>query len=764
MQRPRIGAVPDPRAATSDRIRAAVDIRTRLRALTLATLIPVVAFGTIGTWVLVEREKTTLERAMGDRARSLLTAIESELRASATPLEVLARSPNLDGPDLEAFRAEAQRALDARRGDWANLQVSRADSGEIVLNLLVPAGTTPQRPQDPASIRAAARTGAYTVSPIVHGELKRPLFAMRVPVVRDGKVELVLSALVDPATVGRIVDLQKFPPEWAVAVLDGNFRFVVRHPASRFANEFAGPSLRQTIESASPRWTRGELVDGTDVYRTVRTSSATRWTTSMSVPTDIVETNLRFLWLLWGGFAIAGALGLWFAWWLASGLSRPIRALAAAAPALGSDQPLALPDVGAVDELRQLVQALEAAAAAIREREHRQQAAEQALRAADRAKDEFLAMLGHELRNPLASVANASHLLRLAPHQAGVVENVGAILSRQVQQMTRLVDDLLEVGRVTGGKIRLERAPFDLAALVAAVVDAWKGGDRFARHAVGTDLHEVWVDADRARLEQVVANLLDNALKYTPPGGRVDLSVRRDGDVAILEVTDTGEGMPPELIDRVFELFVQGERSLARERGGLGIGLTLARRLVEMNGGEIAAASEGSGMGATLTVRLPAIEPPAADAEAATPAEAASPALPRVLIVEDNADARESLAWLLRQKGHEVHTAETGEEGLALARTGAADVVLLDIGLPDIDGYEVARRLKADPATRHLCLLAVTGYGTDDDRRRALAAGFDEHVAKPVEPDALDALLQRHAARSAAEAAPADRPARGAAA
>ena len=734
-----------------------MDIRTRLRALTLATLIPVVAFGMFGTWVLVEREKTTLERAMGDRARSLLTAIESELRASATPLEVLARSPTLDGPDIEAFRVEAQRALDARGGDWANLQVSRPDSGEIVLDLLVPAGTAPQRPQDPASIRGAARTGAYTVSPIVHGEvLKRPLFAMRVPVVRDGKVALVLSALVEPATVGRIVDLQKFPPEWAVAVVDGNFRFVVRRPARGFGNEFASPSLREAIESASPRWTRGELVDGTDVYRTVRTSSATRWTTAMSVPTNIVETNLRFLWLLWAGFAIAGALGLWFAWWLASGLSRPIRALAAAAPALGSDQPLALPDVGTVDELRQLVQALEAAAAAIREREHRQQAAEQALRATDRAKDEFLAMLGHELRNPLASVANASHLLRLAPHQAGVVENVGAILARQVQQMTRLVDDLLEVGRVTGGKIRLERAPFDLAALVATVVDAWTGGDRFARHAVGTDLHEVWVDADRARLEQVVANLLDNALKYTPPGGRVDLSVRRDGDVAVLEVADTGEGMPPELIGRVFELFVQGESSLARERGGLGIGLTLARRLVELNGGEIAASSEGSGRGATFTVRLPAIEPPAADAAAATPAEAASPALPRVLIVEDNADARESLAWLLRQKHHEVHTAENGEQGLALARAGAADVVLLDVGLPDIDGYEVARRLKADPATRHLWLLAVTGYGTDDDRRRALAAGFDEHVAKPVEPDALDALLQRHAARHAADASPAD--------
>jgi CheY-like chemotaxis protein len=352
-------------------------------------------------------------------------------------------------------------------------------------------------------------------------------------------------------------------------------------------------------------------------------------------------------------------------------------------------------------------------------------------------------------------VANASHLLRLAPRQPGVVENVGAILARQVEQMTRLVDDLLEVGRVTGGKIRLEREPIDLAAVVAAVVETWRSGDRFVRHELATDLNEVWVHADRTRIGQVTANLLDNALKYTPAHGRVELSVRREGDSAVLEVRDNGEGMPPDLLGRVFELFVQGERSLARERGGLGIGLTLARRLVELNGGEIGAASEGRGRGATFTVRLPAIEPPAAtDAAAVARADAAGPAPPRVLIIEDNDDARESLAWLLRQKGHEVRTAATGQDGLAQARAGSADIVLLDIGLPDIDGYEVARQLKADAATRHLWLLAVTGYGTEEDRRRALAAGFDEHVAKPVEPDELEALLEQHAARRDTAAEP----------
>jgi signal transduction histidine kinase/ActR/RegA family two-component response regulator len=543
----------------------------------------------------------------------------------------------------------------------------------------------------------------------------------------------------------------------AVAVIDGNFRFVVRRPLPGFGNVFASPSLRQAIESPTGGWTRGELLDGRAVYRTVQRSSSSRWAVSMSVPSSIVDASLRFLWLLWGGFAVASGLGLWFAWWLARDLSRPIRALAKAAPALGQGQPLVVPDAGSVDELRQLVRALEEAAATIREREDRQQAAEQALRAADRAKDEFLAMLGHELRNPLASVANASHLLKLAPRRPDVIETVGAILARQVEQMTRLVDDLLEVGRVTGGKIRLEKEPLDLARVVAAVIETWRNGDRLLHHRVESDLHEVWVHADRTRLEQVVANLLDNALKYTPADGRIDISVRPEAGAAIVEVRDSGEGMPPELIGRVFDLFVQGERSLARERGGLGIGLTLARRLVEMNDGTIRATSAGRGQGATFTVSLPAIDrPAAADGSAATPAPAAGAGhpRPRILIVEDNADVRESLACLLRLERHEVQTAENGEQGLALARAGTADIVLLDIGLPDVDGYEIARRLKADPATRRLWLLAVTGYGTQEDRRRALAAGFDEHLAKPVEPEELAALLQRFAGRAGEAARP----------
>jgi signal transduction histidine kinase/CheY-like chemotaxis protein len=440
------------------------------------------------------------------------------------------------------------------------------------------------------------------------------------------------------------------------------------------------------------------------------------------------------------GFALVAALGLWVAWRLSARISQPIAALAAAAPALGRGEASALPDEGLLEEVQELSRALGDAARAVRDREERQRRAEQALRDAERAKDEFLAMLGHELRNPLASVSNAAHLLRIARDQPEVLQTVSEILARQVEHMTRLVDDLLEVGRVTGGKVRLERAPLNLGHAAGELIATWKSGERFRHHRLETALDTAWVSADRARIEQVLSNLLDNALKYTPAGGTIRVAVRAQAERAVLEVSDDGEGIAPELLGRMFDLFVQGERGLARQRGGLGIGLTMAKRLVELHEGTIRAASAGPGRGATITVELPATEAPALRA-ADKPAPAA-PAPRRVLVIEDNADGRETLAALLRLWGHEVHGAEDGARGLEAAARLRPQLALVDIGLPDIDGYEIARRLRADPAMRGMRLVALTGYGMAEDRRRALAAGFDEHLAKPVEPSALEALLR----------------------
>jgi signal transduction histidine kinase/CheY-like chemotaxis protein len=358
----------------------------------------------------------------------------------------------------------------------------------------------------------------------------------------------------------------------------------------------------------------------------------------------------------------------------------------------------------------------------------------------NRAKDEFLAMLGHELRNPLGAIAAAIGVLKTTGPREPPIERARAVIARQVQHLSRLVDDLLDVSRLTTGKVRLERRPADLGALVASAMTAWRAAGRFARHQVAVDASPAWIAADETRIEQVLENLVGNALKYTPAGGQITVAVRRDGDTAVLEVADTGPGMPSNLGDKVFDLFVQGDRDLDRSQGGLGIGLTLVKALVTLHGGTVEVDGAGPDRGAVFTVRLPGVPAPVSPGAAAS---SPTPSVPprRVLIIEDNEDAREMLRTALTLAGHEVHDAADGRAGIEAARTVVPDVALIDVGLPGLNGYDVARRIRADACGQSMVLIAITGYGQDEDRRRALDAGFDAHLTKPVLPERLTELI-----------------------
>jgi PAS domain S-box-containing protein len=370
-----------------------------------------------------------------------------------------------------------------------------------------------------------------------------------------------------------------------------------------------------------------------------------------------------------------------------------------------------------------------------------QKRAEERLRSADRAKDEFLAMLGHELRNPLGAIAGAVRVLDSAGPRDDAVTRATGVVERQVEHLSRLVDDLLDVSRVTTGKVVLTRQPLDVAEVVAHTMSTWRAAGRLDRHRVSLDAVPVWVFADKTRLEQIVANLLGNALKYTPDGGDVGVTVAGDGGTAVLRVADTGVGIPPHLIERVFDLFAQGDHGLDRGQGGLGIGLTLVRRLVEMHDGRVTALSEGPGRGSVFTVTMPAIEAPAQETAGASASAGRTVRSRRILIIEDNDDAREMLGVLLGLGGHQVHEAADGVTGLEMANAVRPDVVLIDVGLPRLDGYEVARRLRAAHDRRSMRLVAITGYGQAEDRQRALDAGFDAHVTKPVVPERLAELI-----------------------
>jgi PAS domain S-box-containing protein len=369
--------------------------------------------------------------------------------------------------------------------------------------------------------------------------------------------------------------------------------------------------------------------------------------------------------------------------------------------------------------------------------------AEDVLRNADRRKDEFIAVLSHELRNPLMPIRNAIQILKL--RGGGDMQLAWAcnMIERQVTQMAHLLDDLLDLSRIGQKKLELQKLWVSLDSILDAAVEASRplceqAGHRFELNALSEPIH---LEADSHRLVQAFTNLLNNAVKYTERGGRITLTVRREGRMAVVEIEDNGIGIRPEMLPNIFDLFTQDRPALERSQGGLGIGLSIVKALVEMHGGSVEAFSAGAGLGSRFTVRLPAADRRAVVAE--VPTRHAAPSRPlKILVADDNADAAESLSVLLEMLGHDVHVASDGEEALKINRVFRPDVALLDIGMPKLNGYELARQLRAEHK-RTPVLVAITGWGQRDDLRRAAAAGFDFHLVKPVPPEQLIELIAR---------------------
>ena len=368
----------------------------------------------------------------------------------------------------------------------------------------------------------------------------------------------------------------------------------------------------------------------------------------------------------------------------------------------------------------------------------------EALRAADRRKDEFLAILAHELRNPLAPIRNGVQLLRMDDGVADLRGQTLDMIDRQTSHLVRLVDDLLDVSRITSGKMALQKAAVELSVVLASAIESCQPAIDASRHALAIDMppESLLVHADFVRLAQVVSNLLNNAARYTAAGGRIELKVRREGREALITVSDNGIGIAAEILPRVFEMFMQGGRDPRGAQSGLGIGLSLAKKLVELHGGTIEAKSGGVDCGALFVVRLPVLA-----AQRAAPGKPPPrPGLPsraprRVLVVDDNIDAARALGLLLEQMGHDVQVAHDGLAALEAARGNRPEIVLLDISMPGVDGLGVVRRLRQDPRFRKVPFVAVTGRGTEEDRRLSREAGFDEHLVKPVALESLQRVF-----------------------
>jgi signal transduction histidine kinase/CheY-like chemotaxis protein len=455
---------------------------------------------------------------------------------------------------------------------------------------------------------------------------------------------------------------------------------------------------------------------------------------------------------------------------LATGQSQPIAAAVAAQPpwsdfpvmlitGQGADSPAAalaletLGNVTLVERPTRVTALVSTVHTALRARERQYQARDyllerertaETLRQADRRKDEFLAILAHELRNPLAPIRNSLQILRLTAASDPAAERVCEMMERQVNQMVRLVDDLMEVSRITRGKIELRKEETDLATIIRSAVETARPLIEAKQHQLAISLSPdpILLYGDALRLGQVLANLLNNAAKYTEPGGQIWLAARRDADEAVISVRDNGIGLSAEMLPVVFEMFMQVDRSSNRSEGGLGIGLTLVKNLVELHGGTIAAHSDGPGRGSEFTVRLQVTARELSDSRAlAVVPQAAELPRRKVLVVDDNRDAAASLGMLLKYLGAEVEIAGDGAAALSAIESYRPDVVLLDIGMPVMDGFEVARRIRENRSHDHIVLVALTGWGQAEDRNRTRAAGFDHHLVKPADIRTIQTLL-----------------------
>ncbi|HZR70269.1 MAG TPA: ATP-binding protein [Burkholderiales bacterium] len=731
-------------------------LRAQLLVPVIVASVPLAVFAAALMFTLWQYQQNRLETQQKETAAALASVVDKELSSTVRQLQYLGTGPELVRGDFDGFLKRTRQVLAVAK-EWTNVVLFSRDGRQLVnANFPLPSGrsTATQRHVD-----EVFATGKPMVSDAFLGPASgRWIVAVSVPVALQGRPIYVLSATLNLAVFDQLLK-ERTAAGGVASIEDRQLRILSRAPSPE---EYRGkPPVRELLEAmrAAPEGlARFRSYEGIDVFTAWTRIASIGWTVAFAVPTESTDVALRRHILLLGSAELLIFLTAAFAAiFIGRRVSGAIERAARQAPGVAEGWRPELPRTG-IEELDRLGRALEDAASKLsaeaRQRELAERERDQLLalekearsaaEAANRSKDEFLAMLGHELRNPLGAVSNAAQVLDREGARPEQIAFARGVIARQTQHLARLIDDLLDVGRVITGKIYLQRERMDLSAAVRGTLDAFHASGRFAGHRATFDLDPVWIDGDRTRIEQVATNLVSNALAYTPAGGSIRVSARREGGDAVLEVADDGIGMAPEELKRVFDLFYQGKSELHR-KGGLGLGLTLVHRLVELHGGFVTARSDGPGRGATFTVRLPAAEAPAPDEEPPAPAASTRPL--DILIVEDNADARVSLQIVLEAEGHTVHTAADGKAGLDAFERIVPDVALIDIGLPGIDGYELARAIRA----RHAgpMLVALTGYGQPEDTERAAQAGFDAHLVKPADLAKLRTLLARRRRRDA---------------
>ena len=738
-------------------------IRAHLALIVTATLIPVIVFSAVALNLLLDAERKAALKTLRETARSAALIVDRDLGIAEAGLRVLATSQRLATGDLNGFYQQAKSA-DRSSTAWTMLLDA---NGLPLINTGQPLGAPMPPAVSAQTIEAVTRTRATVVSNLSAGGVEQPFVTtLAIPVPLDGGQRYVLATAFSSAHFNPVFTQQGTPSSWTIAIIDRDGNFIAR---SRRAELMLGKPARPELIAAANASAEGELRhktwEGVDSYDVYTHSALSGWTVAVAVPADAIESAARHavmvaaLGLLAAVLAAAGTAAL-----VSRRLVESIQGVDAAAAALVRGE---TPDTirTGVEEMDHLASSISGAGLILMQEKLSRQNAEterarllenerlarQLAEQQNGAKDQFLAMLGHELRNPLSAISGAIAVMKARDASAALNVRAHTIIERQTNHLSHIVDDLLDLSRMSMGKITLDKQPLDLAAVVNANVDTLHAAGRVGQCDIDIEAESAWIDADRTRLDQIIGNVIGNALKFSSLKGRIDIMVVRDVTDAVLTIRDFGIGIPAELMPNIFDAFVQGAAQADHAFGGLGIGLNLVRQLVGLHAGTITIASAGSGKGTTVMIRLPLSRMElVADSAASAPTHVSLLPMSTVLLIEDNVDSREMMAMLLGMLGYKVLEAANGEQGLKLARCEQPAIAVVDIGLPDMDGYEVARQLRTDAELHNMTLIALTGYGQEADRQRALAAGFDSHLVKPLDMDVLVNTIISHQAKQQA--------------
>ncbi len=728
-------------------------IRTQLVALVAGVALPLFLLSGFLTYQLWQNQRNAYLQQFLERAGAVRLALETEFDVTMRTLRTIGDASEIPEPEVEVVLRRRFRRLLDNNPDWA--LVALTDAQGTVAMRDGRDGAPPIPALDAQSVAQALASDKGFISNLVTTQDGQHLVYIATAIRGDGGMQGVIYTAIRHSHWLRLLRSYPVSPQGTLTLLDAEATVVTRTVGdSEWTGHKAPSEFWNRVRSRPEDSFRTAGMDGVPYYLAFTRSSGTDWVVATGVPESEVDTLLYrhvVVVMLVSIVALLGALLV--AWRLGKDIHASMRGLLGAAHRLGDLEPanatpLPIQEAetvrGALLRAETQLQTREASLNAALEREA---AARNLAESGNRAKDQFLAMMGHELRNPLGAIASAADALD-ADADAQSAARSRKIIRRQTSHLAAMVNDLMDVAQLESGGIVLHRAPLDLAQLVAKVVVRFEETGRSAHLRTRTVLSPAWIDADEARTELIVTCLLDNACKYTPSGGTVTLEVLAEADASILRVRDTGMGITAQLMESMFDTFSQGGRGIERAEGGLGLGLALARRLAQLHGGTLSAASDGPGHGAVFSVTFPRVQPPVPAPALPPPppvtdgASAATPVDTMVLtIVEDIDDTRESMELILEADGRRVNSAADGPEGVRVILEGPSDVALVDIGLPGFDGYEVARRVRQAPGGAGVLLVALTGYGTEADRATAMDAGFDHFLVKPFDRARFEAML-----------------------